>query len=130
VSSFEPGKLEDIQKVIVKNKRGIAQIRIRLNHQKTAYLSKKYLRTITGVVITPQHTLSIGRERKREIKSLIYQWLKGDIDSEKFYYLRGLFAFAIDIEPQFEARLVEKYGLERIKSLRSHIYDYPIGLIE
>jgi RNA-directed DNA polymerase len=90
VSSFETGKLEDIQKVIVKNNRGIAQIRLRLNHQKTTYLSKKYLRTITGVVITPQHTLSIGRERKREIKSLIYQWIKGDIDPEKFYYLRGL----------------------------------------
>lgn len=129
VSSFEPGKLHDIQKVIVKSKRGIPHIRVRLNHQKTAYLSKKYQRKITGVVITPQHTLSIGRERKREIKSLIYQWIKGDINSVKFYYLRGLFSFAIDIEPQFEARLVEKYGLDKINLLRSSDHDFPIGLI-
>lgn len=129
VSSFEPGKLEDIQKVIVKNKRGIPHLRVKLNDQKTAYLSKKYRRTITGVVITPQHNLSIGRERKREVKSLIHQWIKGDIDPAKFYYLRGLFAFAIDIEPQFEIRLIEKYGSDKINLLRSSDHDFPIGLV-
>ncbi|WP_050526252.1 retron St85 family RNA-directed DNA polymerase [Pseudorhodobacter aquimaris] len=129
VSSFEPGQLDGIEKVIVKNKRGISHLRLRLNHQKTAYLSKKYRRVITGVVITPQHTLSIGRERKREVKALIHKWIKGDIDPTNFYYMRGLFSFAIDIEPEFEKRLAEKYGAARIRQLRSADHDFPIGLI-
>lgn len=128
VSSYEPGQLDGLEKVIVQNKRGIPHIRLRLNHQKTAYLSKKYRRVITGVVITPQHTLSIGRERKREIKALIHNWVNGDIDPAKFFYLRGLFSFAIDIEPEFEARLVEKYGKTRIDLLRSVDPDFPIAI--
>lgn len=129
VSSFEPGKLEGLEALIMKSKRDIPYLRLRLNHQKTAYLSKKYSRKVTGVVITPQHTLSIGRERKREVKALIHQWIKGDIEIEKFFYLKGLFAFAIDVEPQFEARLMEKYGKAQIQLLRSADFDFPIGLI-
>jgi hypothetical protein len=129
VSSFELGQLEGFENVIVKSKRGIPHLRLRLNHQKTAYLSKKYRRVITGVVITPQHTLSIGRERKREVKSLIHQWIKGDIDSGTFYYLKGLFAFAIDIEPEFESRLMVKYGKDRIEQLRSTDHDSLVGIV-
>ncbi len=123
VSSFEPAQLDGLERIVVKNKRGIPHLKLRLKHQKTAHLSKKYRRVIAGVVITPQHTLSIGRERKREIKSLIHQWIKGDISSEKFFYLRGLFAFAIDIEPDFETRLAAKYGSKQIKLLRSVAQD-------
>ncbi len=129
ISSFEPKKLEGLEALIVKSKRDIPHLRLRLNQQKTAYLSKKYSRKVTGVVITPQHTLSIGRERKREIKALIHQWAIGVIDREKLTYLRGLFAFAIDIEPQFEARLVEKYGKAQIQMLRTADFDFPVGLI-
>lgn len=125
VSSFEPGQLDGIEKVIVNNKRGIPHLRLRLNHQKTAYLSKKYRRVITGVIVTPEHTLSIGRDRKREVKALIHQWVKGDIDPASLFYLRGLFSFAIDIEPDFESRLIEKYGKEQIELLRSGTYDLP-----
>ncbi|MCO8146862.1 retron St85 family RNA-directed DNA polymerase [Rhodovulum tesquicola] len=128
VSSFEPGQLDGIEKVIVKSKRGIHHLRLRLNHQKTAYLSKKYRRVITGVVVTPQHTLSIGRGRKREIKALIHQWVKGDIDLTSLFYLKGLFSFAIDIEPDFEFRLIEKYGKERIDLLRSGAIDLPTAI--
>lgn len=129
VSSFEPGKLGVVNDFILESKRSIPHLRLRLNHQKTAYLSKKYSRKVTGVVITPQHTLSIGRERKREVKALIHQWITGEIDVEKFYYLKGLFAFAIDIEPKFEKRLEEKYGKEKITLLRSASFDFPVGLI-
>lgn len=124
ISSYEPGKLEGLEKLIVQSKRGIPYLNLRLNHQKTANLSKKYRRTITGVIITPQHSLSIGRERKKEIKSLVHRWIKGDIDDSTFYYLKGLFSFAIDIEPEFEKRLIEKYGKVRIELLRSADPDF------
>lgn len=125
ISSFEPRQLDRMDKVILNSKRGIPHLRIRLNHQKTTYLSKKYRRVVTGVVITPQHTLSIGRDRKREIKALIHQWATGDLSTDKLFYLKGLFAFAIDIEPEFEQRLIKKYGQARIKHLRSNVHDLP-----
>lgn len=118
VSSTEAGQLKGVGQLIAKCKRGVPHLCLRLNQSKTAHLSKKYRRTVTGVVITPQHTLSIGRGRKREIKSLIHQWIKGELDGERASYLRSLFAFAIDIEPDFEERLIQKYGAEEITRLR------------
>lgn len=129
VSSFEPEKLEGVESLILKSKRDIPHLRLRLNHQKTACLSKKYSRKVTGIVITPQHDLSIGRDRKREVKALIHQWINGRIESERFFYLKGLFAFAIDIEPEFEVRLIEKYGKEKIQLLRRADFGLPSGLI-
>lgn len=120
VSSGEAGQLESVGQIIAKCKRGIPHLSLRLNQSKTARLSKKYRRSVTGVVITPQHTLSIGRGRKREIKSLIHQWIKGELDGQRISYLRGLFAFAIDIEPDFEDRLVRKYGADEIARLRGN----------
>ncbi|MGD9664548.1 MAG: retron St85 family RNA-directed DNA polymerase [Novosphingobium sp.] len=118
VSAGEAGRLRSIGQLIAKCKRGIPHLQLRLNQSKTAHLSKKYRRTVTGVVITPQNTLSIGRERKREIKSLIHRWIKDELDGERVSYLRGLFAFAIDIEPDFEERLIGKYGADAITRLR------------
>lgn len=119
VSSDRPDRLQDVAKLIAKCKRGIPHLKLRLNRSKTAYLSKKYKRAVAGVIITPQYNLSIGRDRKREIKSLIHKWIIGELDVERVSYLRGLFAFAIDIEPDFEQRLVNKYGAEEISRLRN-----------
>lgn len=129
ISSFQPNQLGGMEKLIRQIKSEIPYLRLRLNSQKTTFLSKKYKRAITGVIITPQHNLSIGRERKREIKALIHKWLQGGIDVEKFYYLKGLFSYAIDIEPQFEDALSRKYGDAPIRLLRTADYGFPIALI-
>jgi RNA-directed DNA polymerase len=119
ISSFEVRKLEKLEALIAESKRGIPHLKLRLNRQKTTYLSKKYSRKIAGVVVTPQHTISVGRDRKREVKALIHQWIEGKIEVERLSYLRGLFAFVIDIEPDFENRLATKYGKAVLLQLRS-----------
>lgn len=110
ISANEPGQLANLEFRIAEAKRGIGHLSIRLNRQKTAHLSKKYHRSITGVVITPDHRLSIGRARKREIKALIHRWINGKLDLAEVNYMRGLVAFARDIEPSFEESIKEKYG--------------------
>lgn len=118
VSSFEPRKLDHIEGTILASLDDIQYLSLRLNNKKTVALSKKYKRQVTGVVITPQHKLSIGRSRKRLIKHLIHQWMIGKIDSERLSFLKGMFAFAIDIEPSFETQLEQKYGSKVIRDLR------------
>lgn len=110
ISASQPGKLVNLEARIAEAKRGIGHLAIRLNRQKTAHLSKKYHRSIAGVVITPDHRLSIGRARKREIKALIHRWINGKLDLVEVNYMRGLVAFARDIEPAFETSMREKYG--------------------
>ena len=117
ISAFHKDQLHNIENEIRRAKRDVSHLSLRINSKKTAKLSKKYRRTITGVVITPENTLSIGRHRKREIKALIHQWMKGDLELENISYLRGLLGYAIDIEPNFRERLENKYGSASIKIL-------------
>ncbi|GED23614.1 retron St85 family RNA-directed DNA polymerase [Halomonas halmophila] len=93
---------------------------IELNENKTVYASKKGHRRVTGVVLSNAGNVSLGRERKREISSLLHKFRIGELSREEVYRLQGLLGFANDVEPVFVERMRKKYGhdlLWRIMSL-------------
>lgn len=91
--------------------------RITLNERKTVFTSRAHNRHITGITLTTQGSLSVGRERKRFISSLIHKYTLGLLDLEMSYYLQGLLSFAIYIEPEFRIRMSKKYSQETILEL-------------
>ncbi|PTP19731.1 RNA-directed DNA polymerase [Vibrio splendidus] len=91
--------------------------RISINSTKTVFSSKAHNRHITGVTITNDGKLSIGRSRKRMISSLIHQFTLKKIDSCDFSYLQGLLSFASHIEPSFIFSMKSKYGDEIITQI-------------
>lgn len=117
ISSTEPGRLSDIPALVQELAAIFPYSSLNINPTKTAFLSRKYHREITGLVITPEGRLSIGRDRKREIKSLVHRYSAGAISSEKLAYLRGLLAFAEDVEPKFIFALNQKYGPQLVSSI-------------
>jgi len=90
---------------------------ITVNESKTVFSSMSHNRHVTGVTITNEGELSIGRERKRYISSLIHQFSLNQLPDEDRRYLQGLFAFACDIEPVFKQRMIKKYSLETINKI-------------
>jgi len=90
---------------------------ISINESKTVFSSMSHNRHVTGVTITNEGELSIGRERKRFISSLIHQFSLNQLPDEDRRYLQGLFAFACDIEPVFKQRMIKKYSLEIINKI-------------
>lgn len=76
--------------------------RLTINEAKTVFASRAGRRIITGVTLTNDHHLSIGRERKRAIRAMYHHMLRGMLDEEGQEELRGLIAFAEDIEPGFK----------------------------
>ena len=90
---------------------------ISINESKTIYSSKAHNRHVTGVTITNEGTLSIGRQRKRYISSLIHKFSVHQLPDEDINYLQGLLAFAKDIEPSFEHRMIKKYSTETINRI-------------
>jgi retron-type reverse transcriptase len=79
--------------------------RITVNKQKTVHASRAGNRTVTGLVLTPEGKVSIGRERKRLIRSMYHRYKLGQLPPGDFARLFGLINFAEDIEPGFRARL-------------------------
>lgn len=86
---------------------------LRLNNKKTRHLSRKHRRIITGIVLTPTSELSIGRAKKRKLRSLIHSYESLDDNGKKS--LAGLLSYAVSIEPDLMNRLVIKYGPDLIE---------------
>ncbi|WP_285907883.1 retron St85 family RNA-directed DNA polymerase [Pseudodesulfovibrio pelocollis] len=83
---------------------------LRINENKTLYLSRGTRRVVNGLFVTPKGEVSIGRERKIQIKTLIYKHSKQRLPDEDLKKAQGLLAFIQDCEPDFYNRLAQKYG--------------------
>jgi len=86
------------------------------NEQKSRHSSKRGRRQVTGLVLTSDGRVSLGRSRKRRVRSMIYRLPL--LTPEERLSLSGELAFCFDIEPDFENRLVLKYGYARVKAAR------------
>jgi hypothetical protein len=92
---------------------------LRLKEEKTLHLSRAGHRSITGLVITPDGSVSLGRDRKREIRTLVYLALSGKIKPDERLYLSGLLAFCYGVEPDFIDRIGRKYSIDVMPWLKT-----------
>lgn len=119
VSTREPGVLSQALVQIRHLSSGYRFASLRANNAKTAFLSRRYRRSITGLVVTPMRTLSIGREKKTRLKSDIYAFKQQRLAIDEWKRVCGMLAFVSDVEPDFYQTLLRKYGTETIESLKS-----------
>lgn len=83
--------------------------RITLNEDKTVFTSKKHNRHITGITISNDGKASLGRERKRELRSRVFSTSKVQLAPKELAKLKGHLAFAHSVEPEFVEKLYKKY---------------------
>lgn len=85
---------------------------LRVNRSKTIHTSRKRRQRVTGITITPQGSLSVGRSYKRTVSAMVH-----NIDSlskEERASLSGHLAHAFSIESEFRSRLERKYGEDAV----------------
>ncbi len=90
---------------------------LKLNNRKTVFGSKANRRMVTGLILANDGNVSLGRERKRRIQAQIHHLIQGKLSDKEKNNLRGMLAFARDIEPAFVERMESKYGQQVIKNL-------------
>lgn len=78
---------------------------LQVNTKKTVFASRSGRRVVTGVTLTSTHELSVGRERKRLIRSMYHRYLRGLLTADEIEKLQGLISFADNIEPGFAQRV-------------------------
>ena len=91
--------------------------RLKINERKTVYGSKAHRRMVTGLILSNDGLVSLGRNRKRRIRAQIHHFINGRLSDHERNNIRGMLAFARDIEPDFVKRMERKYGRERIQSI-------------
>ncbi|UNK56180.1 retron St85 family RNA-directed DNA polymerase [Pseudoxanthomonas daejeonensis] len=89
---------------------------LKINERKTQRLSRKRRMAVTGINVTPQRKLSVGRDLKRSLKTKVHLALLGQIAPEELSALRGMIAHVASVEPAFMDSLSKKFGVERLES--------------
>lgn len=116
-SSNEKGMSTCVEPFLVSLLGSLPYPSLSLNSQKTVHVSKKHQRRVTGLVINNDGVVSLGRERKRLISSMIHHYVLGILNDESILHLQGLLGFAEDAEPLFVSRMRGKYGGKHIAEL-------------
>jgi len=120
-STSTPNLLSDIYQVILNAANSMQYPRLTINHDKTIYTSKKHHRSVTGIVLSSEGKLSLGRNKKRLIRSMIYRFSNNLLQDADCLKLRGQLAFAKDIDPGFYDSMVVKYGEKTIDKIKKHV---------
>ena len=94
-----------------------------VNQAKTVRVSKSDARRVTGLVLTNDRKVSLGRETKRRIRAGVHHFVTGKLATEEIPKLRGMLAYVNSVEPAFLRRLRKKYGAEPIQ----HLLGWQVG---
>jgi len=113
---------ENVKKLIRKSK----SPRLSLNTKKEGRFSRAQRRMVTGLVITPDYKVSIGRERKRLISSMVHKIVIGsDRSPEHISKTKGYLSFANNCDPVFLSNLEKKYDKKILRSIINFEIPHP-----
>lgn len=116
-STNEKDILGGIEDFVLTTCKDVGYPHLTINAEKTVHVSKKHKRFVTGVTLSNEGNISLGRERKRKIRSAIHKYIHGALSPEMIMQLRGIIAFALDVEPSFVSSMRNKYGDKTIQEI-------------
>jgi RNA-directed DNA polymerase len=107
------GRIEDVlefERHLARIVNGTSSPSLRFNREKRGVYLRGQKRMVTGLIITPPGSISIGRQRKRLISAMLHKATLDSLDAEHLKSLRGMLGFCIANEPDFVTRMRRKYG--------------------
>jgi hypothetical protein len=116
-STNEKDLLKEVEMEVHRLIATIQSPKLTLNESKTVNVSKRHNRTLVGLTITPDQKVSLGRDKKRDIRAKLYLFGKGYLQNEEIPRLQGLLAYAWSVEPAFVVGLAAKQGNELFAKL-------------
>ncbi|MFO1048387.1 MAG: retron St85 family RNA-directed DNA polymerase [Geminicoccaceae bacterium] len=99
----------------------VASPRLAFNDEKRGVYGMGERRMVTGLVLTPTHRVSIGRERKRLISAMLHRAAQNNLNPENIAKLKGLLGFCIANEPDYISRMRVKYGNSVVDQVLKYI---------
>lgn len=123
-SALRTGYLNSVEPILRSTLSTITSPKLRLNEAKTVTATMKFRRQVTGLIITNDHRVSLGRDRKRQLRAALHHFKHGKLDIDQSVRLAGQMAFAKDVEPEFYTRMERAYGEEVLETLKHTVRGY------
>lgn len=111
--AFSTNSKETLSKVLAQIQIICSEIEypcLEVNHSKTVSTSRAYKRVLTGLVLTSEGKVSLGRDKKRRLRSELYRFSKNQLEHELISKLRGELAFAWSVDNDFVLSLIRQNG--------------------
>jgi hypothetical protein len=109
-SAPRTGHLTVVDEIVRRAIRDTQFPRLKLNEGKTTVATKKYRRVVTGLILTDDGDVSIGRDKKRLLRAQTHRALTIGVGLENANKLLGYIAHVRSVEPSFYYRLRAHYG--------------------
>ena len=110
-------KLRLVEEMVNRLSGSLESPRLTLNTEKTVRVSKKRARRVTGLILTNDAKVSIGRVHKRRVRAAVNYFVSGRLPRDQCAQLRGMLAFVKSVEPEFLNRLRNHYGTDVIRKI-------------
>lgn len=114
-SAPRTGHLVNVKRTVARIVRKLPYPNLDINDDKTTYITKKYHRTVTGLTLSNDGRITIGRDNKREIRAGVNNAIWGTLSDQDMKTLAGRIAYAISVEPSFVDDIRNRYGADTIK---------------
>ncbi|KZS53033.1 retron St85 family RNA-directed DNA polymerase [Rhizobium anhuiense] len=111
------GHLTGVARSVKRALREIPFPTLKINAEKTTYVTMKYHRQITGLTLANDGRVTIGRDNKRALRAQLDHYSKGTMPKADVPRLAGRLAFVKSAEPSFFLNLLENHGWERIQEI-------------
>ena len=114
-SARRSGALQEVEEGVLQLCGRLRSPSLTINRSKTVRVSKREARRVTGLVLTNDQKMSLGREEKRRIRASVHHFVTERLADDEIMTLRGMLAYVNSVEPMFLLRLRQKYGTAAIK---------------
>lgn len=111
-STSQKNVLEKIPEIIKSICKSLESPNLTLNDSKTVSTSRAKGRHVVGLNLTSEGNISIGREKKRQLRYELFKFSKGVLNHEEVSKLRGDLAFVWSVEQRFIHTLLRQFGNE------------------
>ena len=108
LSTNHPKILDEAKDYVVNLLKDLAYLGIKLNDKKTVNVSKKNKRVLTGLVLSNQGKVSIGRLKKRALRAQVHSMINGSLNSQAISSVKGYLSFLAAIDPDYVGALAKK----------------------
>ena len=109
-STEQPGLLTRMLEDIRKDLQERTSPKLKINDRKTAFTSGKHRKVVAGMTLGSDGKISVGRKKKREVRTLMYLYSEGKLVDKEVSYLRGYLGFMMGVERDFMNSIELKFG--------------------
>ncbi|ACY52460.1 RNA-directed DNA polymerase from retron EC86 [Vibrio antiquarius] len=96
--------------------------KLSINDSKTKVIGRGRSRRVTGIVLTHENKLSVGRYSRKKIRAMVHHYSNRTIKKSDIPYLHGVISHMRSVEPDYYQKLEIKYGSDFFSKLAMDSY--------